>query len=297
MTIITLTDCPPSLRGYLSKWLQEINTGVFVGRIGSRVRGELWESVSENVGKGRATMVFNTNNEQGMDFRVHNTVWEPIDFDGLKLMLRPSPARLAGRQRLVRTEQSKARRYHMARMSSRRKTNTNPELKKRNGYIVVDIETTGFSAEVNEIIEIAALHVIDGVVEDTFQMLVKPENPIPREIEKLTGLSTESFVGAKQISDVLPEFLSFISDYDLVLHNAAFDTSFIQAACKKCGLTVPVNKQIDTLKIARQKITKIRNYKLVTLLDYFGINYEHSHRGMEDCISTNQLYMKLNEIE
>jgi len=93
MIVVTLTDCPISLRGDLTKWLFEINTGVFVGHVNARVRDNLWKRVTENVNKGRATMVFNTNNEQHMDFRVHNGEWIPIDFDGLKLVLRPSRAR------------------------------------------------------------------------------------------------------------------------------------------------------------------------------------------------------------
>jgi CRISPR-associated endoribonuclease Cas2 subtype I-E len=63
------------LRGDLSKWLQEINTGVYVGNVNSRVRDAIWNRVCENLKTGRATMVFSTNNEQKMDFRVHNTLW------------------------------------------------------------------------------------------------------------------------------------------------------------------------------------------------------------------------------
>lgn len=78
-----MTDCPPRLRGDLSKWLQEINTGVYVGNVNSRVRDAIWNRVCENLKTGRATMVFSTNNEQKMDFRVHNTLWTPVDFEGI----------------------------------------------------------------------------------------------------------------------------------------------------------------------------------------------------------------------
>ncbi|MDR2088419.1 MAG: type I-E CRISPR-associated endoribonuclease Cas2e [Clostridiales Family XIII bacterium] len=93
MVVIILTDCPLTLRGDLTKWLLEINAGVFVGRIGKRVREHLWERVVKFAGNGRATMVYGTNNEQRLDFRTHGNVWEPIDFDGIKLMMRPNPAR------------------------------------------------------------------------------------------------------------------------------------------------------------------------------------------------------------
>ena len=78
-----MTDCPPRLRGNLSKWLCEINTGVYVGQLSSRVRDALWDRVCKNLQTGRATMVYTTNGEQKMDFRVHNTSWTPVDFDGI----------------------------------------------------------------------------------------------------------------------------------------------------------------------------------------------------------------------
>jgi len=299
MIVVTLTDCPPALRGYLTKWLQEINTGVYVGRTSSRVRDELWKKVVENTGPGRATMVFNTNNEQGMDFRVHNTNWEPIDFDGLKLILRPSPARLAGKTKpaFLKKGFSNASKYHIARkMREKSRPQNNENINKPGVYVVVDIETTGLSASEHEIIEIAALRVEDNNISDAFQSLVKPGSPVPAHIEKLTGLSTESLANGRSLREVMPEFISFINNSAIVCHNAEFDFAFLNAACERCGLPLFLNKQIDTMKIARKKITRIKNYKLASLLDYFDIKREQSHRGMEECIATQQLYVKLMEI-
>lgn len=73
MVVVTLTDCPPKLRGDLTKWLLEINTGVYVGKINARVREELWKRICDNIKSGRATMVFSAKNEQGLSFYVHNT--------------------------------------------------------------------------------------------------------------------------------------------------------------------------------------------------------------------------------
>ncbi len=86
MIVIVLSNCPPSLRGDLTKWLFEINTNVFVGRVSARVRDDLWDRIINHCNKGKVTMVYNVRNEQGFDFRVHNAEWRPIDFDGLKLM-------------------------------------------------------------------------------------------------------------------------------------------------------------------------------------------------------------------
>lgn len=73
MVVITMTKCPPRLRGDLSKWLSEINVGVYVGHVNAKVRDGLWRRVCENIKEGQATMVYTASNEQHMSFRVHNT--------------------------------------------------------------------------------------------------------------------------------------------------------------------------------------------------------------------------------
>ena len=90
--VVVLSDCPPKLRGDMTKWFVEVNTGVYVGNMTARVRDELWDRITENIAHGHATMMFTTNDEQHMDFRVHNSYWEVADYDGIRLMRRPAPA-------------------------------------------------------------------------------------------------------------------------------------------------------------------------------------------------------------
>ncbi|SFP52230.1 CRISPR-associated protein Cas2 [Amycolatopsis arida] len=91
MTVIVVAACPVGLRGHLTRWLLEIAPGVFVGTINARVRALVWERVVEMVKSGRAIMVYSARNEQGLAFEVHEHEWRPVDFEGVHLMLRPSP--------------------------------------------------------------------------------------------------------------------------------------------------------------------------------------------------------------
>ncbi|MBA4084678.1 MAG: type I-E CRISPR-associated endoribonuclease Cas2 [Kytococcus sp.] len=91
MVVLVLTACPVGLRGFLTRWLMEISAGVFVGRVSSRVREQLWARVEEMAKDGRAIMVHNADSEQGLDFKVLRHDWEPIDVDGIRVMLRPAP--------------------------------------------------------------------------------------------------------------------------------------------------------------------------------------------------------------
>ena len=294
MIVITLTDCPPALRGDLTKWLQEINTGVYVGSVSARVREEIWERVRQSAKSGRATMVFSANNEQRMDFRVHNTGWEPIDFDGMKLLLRPSPARLKKHSELRRGF-SNAAKMHQSRQMSRRKHGGK---KLPNTYVAVDVETTGLSAAEHEIIEIGAILVEDKQIEAEFHALVKIKLSIPPSIAALTGISDQMLKKeGRELTEVLPEFLSFVGDWPIVSHNSDFDYSFLRLACQHCGLTLFSNRCVDTLALARRLVDDVENYKLETLLHFFNIEVNVIHRSLEDCLSTKKLYEKLIELQ
>ena len=181
MVVITLSDCPPKVRGDLSKWLIEINTGVYVGQVSMRVREELWKRICENLHTGRATMVFHN-----MDFRVHNTTWEPVDFDGLKLMRRPLPSTREHSQTMVLEKGfSKAAKLQKVDRIKRARKRT----LKEDSYIVLDVETTGLSCAVHEIIEIAALSIVHDAVEAELSMLVQCQTSLPENISKLTGIT------------------------------------------------------------------------------------------------------------
>jgi CRISPR-associated protein Cas2 len=119
MIVVTLNNCPPALRGDLTKWLLEISPGIYVGQVSARVRDNLWERIKSLAKQGKATMVFSARNEQHLDFRVHGNEWEPIDFDGIKLIMHPSPARIKklGKLRLGYSKASKMRKAKRMRSS------------------------------------------------------------------------------------------------------------------------------------------------------------------------------------
>lgn len=111
MTAIVLAACPTGLRGHLTRWLQEISPGLFVGKINSKIRSVLWTRVTKMVKTGRAIMVHNTDNEQGLAFKVHAHEWIPINFEGINLMLRPNHPNQTRRTRTEWSTTSKRRRY------------------------------------------------------------------------------------------------------------------------------------------------------------------------------------------
>jgi CRISPR-associated protein Cas2 len=294
MIVITLTDCPTALRGDLTKWLLEISAGVFVGQANKRVRERLWERVTKFAGSGRATMVYSTSNEQHLDFRIHGNVWEPIDFDGIKLVLRPSPERMK-RLSALRSGYSKASKWRMAKLMRNRNTEE-PRNRERfpQTYVVIDIETSGLSPKNDEIIEVGALLTENGAIVDSFDRLICPARPINDKIEKLTGI-TNAMLREKggDLETCMRDFRAFIGDSIVVGHNVRFDLDFMNHCCDRVSLPSVGNEYCDTLDLARQLIQDAGSYTLTSVAAYLNIENAPEHRGLADCYVTKAVYDQL----
>ncbi len=89
MTVIVLIAAPEGLRGHLTRWLVEVNAGVFVGNPSRRIRDRLWETLATRIGDGQAILVEPASNEQGWAVRTAGRDrWRPVDYDGLLLSAR-----------------------------------------------------------------------------------------------------------------------------------------------------------------------------------------------------------------
>ena len=91
MTIMILERVTTSLRGELSKWLIEVQAGVFVGNINVVIQQALWERALARAESGSVTMIWRTNTEQGFDVKTWQSKdYRPINIEGIWLTLRPS---------------------------------------------------------------------------------------------------------------------------------------------------------------------------------------------------------------
>lgn len=289
MTVITLTNVPSSLRGDLTKWMQEISTGVYVGNINARIREELWKRIIDNIKQGQATMSYAKRNEIGYDFMVHNTKREVIYYDGIPLVFLPKESSSTP---LPELGYSNAAKYEkIKRAIKRRKVIRENE---SGNYVVIDVETTGVNPEKDQIIEIAAVK-MEGNEMISFQELVKIKKELPREISALTGITDEMIANdSKDIDVVLKGFLDFVGNAVLVGYNVKFDISFLNVELKKSGSQVLTNKTICLLQEVKRKQKLLRNYKLVTVLEKYDISTEGLHRAFRDAKAGYELAMKLN---
>lgn len=121
--------------------------------------------------------------------------------------------------------------------------------------IVLDTETTGLDpAAGHRIVEIGAVELLNRLPTGrTFHVYVNPERDMPREAEAVHGLSS-AFLNEKPVfSEIAQEFINFIADATLVIHNASFDMAFINAELAFLGLpAIQPDRVVDTLHVARQ---------------------------------------------
>lgn len=159
-------------------------------------------------------------------------------------------------------------------------------------FVVFDLETTGFSAEVDRIIEIGAVKIKNGEIVDNFSKFVNPKIPIPFRIEKLTGINDSMVMKAEPIEKILPEFLEFCGDAVMVAHNAGFDTSFIINNAERLGIKYDPTI-MDTVLLAQFVIPNLHNYKLDTLCKHLAVSLENHHRAVDDAQATAYIYLKM----
>ncbi len=288
-TVITLKRSTPSLRGDLTKWMQEIATGVYIGNFNTRVREKLWSRVIETVGDGEATMSFAYRNEIGYQFVTWNTRRENIDCDGIPLVLLPVEQK---ESKKVLTGFSNAAKFRNARKFSgikpAAKTSALP-------YVVLDIETDGLDENVNTIIELGAVKV-DGEKRNEFHRLIRCEQSLPASITELTGI-TESMLMEEGVflDDALDDLLNFIGDDILVGYRVDFDIRFINKALEKFNRPKLTNLQHDLMRYVKKEKMFLKDYKLKTALAAYGILEEVPHRALKDARLIARLASKVNK--
>lgn len=167
-----------------------------------------------------------------------------------------------------------------------------------NEYVVIDMEMTGLSPHKDKIIEIGAVKVKNGKVEDEYQKLIKPNVEIREKITKITGITKDMLKDKPLIGEILPDLFEFIGDNVLIGHSLVYDFSFMMQAAYDNNMLEECKKKwfgIDTLKIAKKKLSPEEKKTLAVLCKKYEISDEGHHRALNDVYMTNSLYIKLCE--
>jgi len=166
--------------------------------------------------------------------------------------------------------------------------------KRADTVIVLDFETTGLSPDSGDrAIEIGAIRIEKGRITDRFQSLMNPGKRINFFIENYTGISNAMLKEAPSCREVMKNFSDFIEDFDLVAHNASFDSRFLTAELRHIRRAC-TGEFACSMLVARRLYQDASNHKLGTLVEFLGIpNNGTFHRALADAEMTAHLWLKM----
>lgn len=158
--------------------------------------------------------------------------------------------------------------------------------------IFYDTETTGVKPDKDRIIEIAAY---DPVQDRTFEALINPGVPIPKEASAIHHITDDMVKEAPSFKVVGADFASFCEgDVVLIAHNNdAFDLPFIRNEFERNELSFPTWPYIDSLKVSRKYRPDLPRHSLQHLRSYHGIPANQAHRALDDVIILHRVFMKM----
>ncbi len=156
-------------------------------------------------------------------------------------------------------------------------------------FVALDLETTGLDAREHEIIEIAAVRFEEGRPRGHWSRLVRPTQPIPPHITRLTGIDDRMVAHAPTLDQVLPELQDFVGEALLVGHNLhRFDLPFLHVQ----GL-FQRHPVADTLMAAQVLLPRAPDYSLATLVRYLNLPVTPEHRAERDAEAAGWLFLAL----
>ena len=162
--------------------------------------------------------------------------------------------------------------------------------------VILDTETTGLSADKDRIVEIACIELNNHIpTKNIFHTFINPETKVSADAFNVHGYSDEFLSNKLKFKEIAKNFLDFIKDKKLIIHNADFDLGFLNNELRRLNIK-PILKSdvVDTLQIARSKFPGVGN-SLDALCKRYKINVEarEKHSALVDCHLLSKVYIEL----
>ena len=169
------------------------------------------------------------------------------------------------------------------------------EFIKNKNIVVLDIETTGFSAQNDKIIELYMLKVFNSQIIEEYYSKFNPGIEIPIVIRDLTGIWSKDVKTSPKIENEISKIKSFIGDSIIIGHNLKFDLSFLNFNLVSNNIDKLNNEVVDTMKLSRALLRNdVNNHKLSTLSNHFKTSNKNEHNAKADVLTTYEVFKHLS---
>jgi len=159
-------------------------------------------------------------------------------------------------------------------------------------FVVCDVETTGLSPVYNRITEISLIKVQNGEIIDKYSSLINPQQHIPGEITRLTGIANEDVMNKPSFGVLSQKILSFLDCGENTVvftgHNVSFDYKFLFHSFEREGIQINL-KTLCTCKLARRLLKNLRSKSLMNVASFYKIKVERQHRAFDDSLATYKI--------
>lgn len=161
--------------------------------------------------------------------------------------------------------------------------------------VVFDTETTGLDFQSDNIVQIAAQEIVNGIPGATFEVYIKSDKPVGTSYE-IHKISDEYLIESGiEASEAIKLFKDFSKGALLIAHNSDFDKFFINQYCERKFIDFSIDYVIDSINLTKILHNDLPSYKLEYLLKILNVEGVNSHNALDDVKATVNLILKLSE--
>ena len=165
-------------------------------------------------------------------------------------------------------------------------------------FVALDFETTGLYPAVDRVIEAGLVKFTLKGVQETYETYVNPQQPLPAEASRISGITDEDLSGAPSMDMVFPRLKEMMENCVILAHNLNFDYGFLSAEAARLGETVSLKWGIDTVALAKTVYKGFPSYSLQNLASSLGLETFRAHRALDDARLCGELFLScLSKIE
>lgn len=171
-------------------------------------------------------------------------------------------------------------------------------LAKNTRFAAIDFETTGRDPLTARATEVGIITYENGVEVERWGTLINPQEEIPEEVIKITGITNEAVKDKPLFGEVADEIVKRLEGTYFLAYNAAYDRTVLRAELGRIGREIQLKGIIDPLPYCwryLRKEKKTRNARLETVAEYLGVSLENAHRATDDAAATAEVFLRLFE--